>query len=530
MRKQRRQQNNMSFNKRASVDFIQNPNENKVLFKVDGLVLILSIILLTLGIGVGLLCFFLLQNKEVQAAQGGLYTLGQNQADQLQKIITSTERVVRSVQALFTVNNATVNFYNQFLPYIDISQSFVPGILALSYSPVVYAQDVNTFVQNVRTWGSAHANFTITTRDALNNVIPSPPAALYMPVLEIAPLAPNRLAIGYDSAASTVRYNAITRANASRSISTTGKTVVATAISKISPGTLLYAPVYDTNNNFVGATSGVFQIDALVLVSATASVLHDIIVVLFDDGVNATLPDQYFLYSSISNGQAGYGNVSTMTTQDHLNVVKNAPLITSQNIVIGDRNWTACFVATNSFMIQYQVPDKWIALFTPIVVCAWIVIIIVTVSIMKRLQYVSEIKSLSKQKVELLQESQSKLNELLNRISEAESNVRLAMNEINGIVMVVDELGRTLEVNDKFKELLKYVERDTDCMDRIFPDVGKNLLQNAPHECVMVIRAHTYEELNVKVNVSKMGRWEGRAIDSYMIIMSISTTQNKSKV
>jgi CHASE1-domain containing sensor protein len=509
---------NGKLNRRASVEFIVDPNKEKKLLRVDLVVIILSVIFLAIGLGVGLLCFFLLQAKEQNNARAGLDTQGVTQTERIQKIITSTQRVVRSVQALFSISKTTVDYYDQYINYVSISQSFVPGIVALSYSPVVKSADVPTFLAGVRAWGGvAFSNYSMTSRDASNQVIPAPSLPVHIPVVYVAPTAPNLAAFGFDSAASPVRMAAIAKCNATGDISATGKTIVATAIGKKAPGTLLYAPVYDSAKNFIGTAGGVFQIDVLLLAAVSDQDLQKLVIVLFDSNANATDVENYFLYSSIRNGQVGWGNVSTMTTADHMRVVSNAAFTSRTSVQVGDRNWTVVYVPTEAYMNDFQQPDKWIALFTPIVICAWIVIVIVVVSVMKRLQYVSEIKSLSKQKVELLQESQSKLNELLNRISEAEQNVRVAMNEMVDIVLVVDEVGKILEVNEVFRKLLKYPERDIDCLDRIFPDVGTKVTHMTEFD--MKCRTHLYEEIECHVTVTKMGRWEGRAYESYMITM-----------
>ncbi|MBI1352673.1 MAG: diguanylate cyclase [Actinomycetales bacterium] len=118
-----------------------------------------------------------------------------------------------------------------------------PAIQAVSYNPVVQAEDLAGFIAAQRAQPD-RADFTVTERDADGNLVPVGSRRSYVVVQYIEPLAANAAALGFDIASNAARLEAITRATDTAAPSATAPVdlVQETGTQK---GVLVLTPVFE---------------------------------------------------------------------------------------------------------------------------------------------------------------------------------------------------------------------------------------------------------------------------------------------
>jgi hypothetical protein len=163
---------------------------------VDLGLMILCILLIAAALGGGLGGFFSIQNKETVNAYNDLADTVKLQQLNIQRILTGMVRQIKTLAAYYdTVPNA--EYYTQAVPFVTDADYFVEGILIAGRALPVSDSDKAAFIASVRARGPDFANYTFTTRDAANNIIPAPQAPMYYVYDQTYPGAFSMQGLGY---------------------------------------------------------------------------------------------------------------------------------------------------------------------------------------------------------------------------------------------------------------------------------------------------------------------------------------------
>jgi hypothetical protein len=152
------------------------------LFSIYNLSIVAILILLFLiGAGIGIGVFFEQRIQDERNGSAGLEELATGQTIILSNTVNNTLRSVFSLNAIYAFNNGSVDYYTQFLPFINISRVIVNGTAAFQFCPLVMNSDRDAFQRRVSKFGPLFANFTIFDRKSNGSTYISPTAPHTIP-------------------------------------------------------------------------------------------------------------------------------------------------------------------------------------------------------------------------------------------------------------------------------------------------------------------------------------------------------------
>jgi PAS domain-containing protein len=429
---------------------------------VDGVLAIFSILLIAAALGGSLGGFFSLQMNEQIAAQNALNSTVVLQQLNIQRILTGLLQRINTLTGYYSVAGTT-NYYTQTTPFVNISNLFMDGIYTLGLVAIVPNYEVNDFLQSIRSIGKDFTNFTLTNRDANNNVIPAAPESVYYPYIQAFPYSHLAGNLGFDVGSESIRRSALLKSIATVMPASTSRIFIASRVGEISPGAIIYQAYTNDSNpsQVIGLTFGsvVFSLFMPVALTTMSSNLDKIIVTAFDvTDANATT----LLYSTVTEQQlAQFGintELSNISATEMLTIHNNAPFKLFTSAQFADRSWQISFAATNSYIESYRTNEKWIALFIPLLFTMVLVSIIILFS--KGLQFSFFLRQVSKERVRLLENNQHRLTTLLDKISLQEQKTRSTIDAIPDFLVVISATGRIVRTNNSFDRVFCFQDND----------------------------------------------------------------------
>jgi len=429
------------------------------------IVILLAIILIAIGLATGLIAFFTLQARDKRAAKKILREYSQTQADYLQKELDKSVLIAINIKGLFEVMPLVQ--YSNFEAFINTTEvrSRNPGINTIAYCPQVKKADITTFENEIRTsLGGNYENFTIFDMDASFTHVPLPDMTLYTPLLFSDPFI--SFLIGYDIGASvSFKLDAINRARASQKSAATSKTYFTVPGLGERPVCEMYCPVLQ-NGEIKGFSGVAFFISTMVDAAFSDYVLSQVEVYLMDDDVADVNTDAHYLYSTT-------GELNYLAAKK---AISRASFSVSQTVFMADRQWKAVFLPTKGFLRSNEGYEKWIALFVPLVVC--VILSFVLALFVKGFEYSAKMREMAKERVVILETAQQKLQNLLDSIATQEKKTRTIINTLTDAVIVTDEHGKLLKINNSFEKMfgMNEVEIHNNTLQNIFVEADNRIL------------------------------------------------------
>lgn len=157
---------------------------------------------------VGIVMGAVVQNVAQERARinSAVVQLGEQASADLSRNIALHQQVLEGLGGLVDASDFVTA--EEFDTYTDDLLSRFPNLQALSWNPLVRAEDLTSFEARQRSQ-PGFEGFTVTERDANGNLRPVSPRPEYVVVTYIEPLAKNRSAEGFDIYSNPVRAAAI---------------------------------------------------------------------------------------------------------------------------------------------------------------------------------------------------------------------------------------------------------------------------------------------------------------------------------
>jgi PAS domain-containing protein len=443
----------------------------------DIILCIVVFILLMAGLGAGLGGFFAIQSQEQVNAQDALRIISLQQTTSVQSSIDNLVRVANVLTGFYSSVSDPLNidFYNTFLPFVNTSNCMLPGMFAISMAVPVQESDRVAFINRVRSFnGSVFTNFNFTARDAQSRMIPAPLMPTYWPVIHSNPTIS---VIGFNLMSDSVRTAVINKMVLSGTITASQRVNLAAIVGS---GVLIMQPIFSKiqTNQIIGLALSSLYVDQFMQIALNTFSSSDITMFMSDESVGNGTDPLSLLYSTVTQQQLNdyYGGkkLADMNILDYKSFYNAARFKYSVSVTVADRVWSLNFVGTSSFVIDYVRPEKWIVLFC--VLSAAIIIGFLIVIFVKRLQYTQHVRRLSSMKVNLLQENESRLKQLLNKIAVQERKMRSTVDAIPEFMIVITKEGQIVRTNASFDQKFRFSDTEIEKgvnLSTVFPNLDQ---------------------------------------------------------
>ena len=214
---------------------------------------------------------FFVQAENQSANEMRLRTeqLANSAAIELERNVARHQEVLEGLSSFFE-SSEEVN-RDEFASYTASALRRFPNLQALSWNPIVTADELDAFEQRIRADGE-FPDFTVTERDAQGELVPVAPRDDYVVVEYIEPLATNEAAIGFDINSNPIRQQAINKAG-SLGVPAATAPIDLVQESGTQKGMLALVPVYERNtlderegqvDRLLGFAVGVYRLDDLL--------------------------------------------------------------------------------------------------------------------------------------------------------------------------------------------------------------------------------------------------------------------------
>lgn len=443
---------------------------------------------ITVGIGIGL--FFELQSNEIEAASNDFSSLTSFEIKTMSSAITSTVRSVYTIRSVFNMSSGRIHPYDTFLPFMENSQSGIPGTYSLGWISRVNRNQRDRVINETRQYGRDYASFDFKIRNSTGQLTSAPVADVYYILTHVYPLGPNLGVLGFDLFVEPVRKNAIERSLLTSRDAVTSR-IFLPHTKYMQPGVLYISPLKNSTGYLDGFGVGVFIIGEMFKDSAE-SMFDLATIVVFDKGhVNdnntrisniwkdTNYTSANFLWTNEGEYGPSFGSVEHLRYLQYL-----SDRSTFQNLytlTIGDRYWHVLFIPRDRFLWKYYTGSKWIALFATIAGGFVISSLVYIVCVFLYLKW-REMNRYHQLEMKLISENIEKTTNLLNRISKLDDTRKKIFNNIPDVVVVVDEKGKVLYANNIFYTItsLKDIHiREGTYVHTLFPDLSVSFYTSA---------------------------------------------------
>jgi CHASE1-domain containing sensor protein len=291
---------------------------------------------------------------------------------------------------------------------------------SISIFEAVRAADVAQFINDMKAKGGVYTNFTITGIDSNNTVVGYYPYEVSFVKTLIAPLKTTGNTLGYDASSSDVKTKAIKNSFSTMDVTCSGKS---TATFTQSNSVTVYAPILQDGIP-TAVSSSVILLSQFMSYATLPGSLDSVIMQLYD--TNETGSDS-FLYSSMTQEQVPFSGVSVddLTYDQHIALQSLYPYTATFTVTIADRIWKVVMLPTVARVAYYTNDMKWVYLF--LLIAAALVVIVIVIVFVKRMEYATKTKRMEQSRQDLLLSSTEKIQTVMNRISDAERQIRVTI-------------------------------------------------------------------------------------------------------
>jgi CHASE1-domain containing sensor protein len=315
------------------------------------------------------------------------------------------------------------------------------GVSALEFIRYVKHEDRAAYVTKMRGAGPDFVNFTINNRDENNRLFEAPSAPEYYVIEHVAPLATNRVSLGYNCLSSPLDIPVINRIHETGVDGATAKFKLVQGVY----GIIYFSPIYSLDRKFIGLANSILYIDQLFKIAQMVSGTY-LTMIGFDRNVSAVNDEASFMYSTSNDGKDGFAEAQQL--------IANSPYTTNGEVLVGGRTWSVTFVPSAQYIFDYRGWEKWISLFSSLVIA--IILMLIISIIIKRMQHKARVHQLNRERVDTLRQ-------YLDQISSQEQQMRSTLDAIPDLIIVIDSQGKILQTNASF--------------DRIFTNMTENKLR-----------------------------------------------------
>jgi PAS domain-containing protein len=381
---------------------------------------------------------------------------------------------------------------------------------SISIYEAVRAADVAQFITDMKAKGGVYTNFTITGIDSNNTVVGYYPYEVSFVKTLIAPLKTTGNTLGYDASSSDVKTKAIKNSFSTMDVTCSGKS---TATFTQSNSVTVYAPILQDGIP-TAVSSSVIILSQFMSYSTLPGSLDSVIMQLYD--TNETGSDS-FLYSSMTQGQVPYSGVSVddLTYDQHIALQSLYPYTVTFTVTIADRIWKVVMLPTVARVAGYTNAMKWVYLF--LCIAAALVIIVVVIVFVKRMEYATKTKRMEQARQDLLLSSTDKIQTVMNRISDAERQIRVTIDgmlhccsnllfiAIPDFITVITSDGSILAGNSAFEKQFGFNDvtyQKKINISTIFPDIQPDFYDHTEDFDEIATDAKTRFQSRVPVRVS----------------------------
>jgi CHASE1-domain containing sensor protein len=470
--------------------------------RYDLIIVILSILVTAAGLSAGLGYLFSAMKQDIVQGQHALFNIATYQTQSVQTTIINAIRLSLTTTEFFQVieNITNVDYLNGFIPFVEDTTLLVSGIRSVNVLVVVKNSSMNTFIQDMRSKGYPYTNFSVTGRNADNTLIPYYPYPTSYVLTMTAPFSKFDNQIGYDAASSSIKTQTIEKAISTGELTCTPLTVLpSTNESSI----VFFQPIYDTAGDPVGLVTTPMIISTLLADSISQGFTLYAIMQVFDlSAANDTASE--FLYSTVLQSQVPFQGVSVddLTVQQHIEMQNLAPYTVKMNIRVADRNWQVVFIPTSQFQNMYNDFTKWIIM-SVIFAAAGLLILLLMIFI-KRWEYSNKMRNLDQQRVIVLEESRERVQNIMNRITDTERQIRTIINAIPDFITVITAEGKIVVSNASFDRQFGFTDVDYQKgvnISSVLPSL-KDDFYNQPEQVEIKTQAKTRFASMIPVQIS----------------------------
>lgn len=430
------------------------------LYKSSLIIGTISILIASIGLGVGIGTYFILENEEIHNARVDFIDLISYRLQTTTNTIGVTIRGVHTVTSLFNVSNKNINPYDDFTPFIERSQSNIIGLFSIGWIGKVSTMNRDSYISNMRQYGRDYNAFNITSRNSVGALVPVTYGGDYYPMTYVVPLSSNIAILGFDINSEPIRRNALNRALISKNDAVTSRIFLPHKL-YTQPGILYLSPLIDNAGYIQGFGVGVFLIGEMMSESML-SLLSQASVYIFDTdrtntssitGWNDIYSTDTFLWCNTEEYGASFGSNNTINTLRYK--MKEAPFTYKYVVSIGDRYWDIVFIPKNEYIASYHTGNKWISLFGCIVAGVLIDIIICTIYMFLIYKWRKEQESKDKE-ITIIRNGAERYRILLNHIGELEESKKNILNSIPDYIVVTNNTLKILYANNAFNDMFGY--------------------------------------------------------------------------
>lgn len=332
----------------------------------------------------------------------------------------------------------------------------------------------------------------------------------------------NELGIGQDQSAEESRRRALYESHRLNKLVMTNRVLLGRDSTSSNPrySCMFYLPTFDGDGNWIGAARAVFRAPDML-----SSLINTNMYVSVFDWFNNT---QKFLHTTVPIERFDKDGDGTLVgdeeEQDSLLQWLQTTSTFGTNVSIpidNNRNWTIWFTESPNFYSVTILPLRirmWVSFASILIVTLFIVMAIISLVIFKRLLFSRLTTTFLDSKVTELRDTQQKMNDLIEKLSAEEQQVRHIMSILPLAICLCNSKGVLVYVNETFRQSLSWSERDISKNDvllsQILPNVDiQTVLREKRKRITLntVVRSHFGVDELFAVSISSAKRaknWE----------------------
>ncbi|KAL0478124.1 hypothetical protein AKO1_008420 [Acrasis kona] len=395
------------------------------------------ILLCIIGLSIGLSTFFSINAKEQNNLRIQLDITASVVHERISAVIFDAIRVTKILSALVLVRNGTINYYSEFKPFMEKGEIFVKGVAGLQLVSAVTNSERNSFIEETRKMGGLYKDFKfLDLNTKTNHLVPSAVHEEYFVIIHSAPISVSENILGFNVNSSPTESQQV---NHCKKTGNDSATEAFTLVENVR-GFVYYSPIYNSLQSMVGLCTGVFHVLPLI----NQAVDEAVVVTILDSNLTSSNANQIIYY----NGVSELSLLDPSKVRRHLESTSSMQY--KDSIFLADRRWDVYYAPSPSLIVRFDDYEKWIVLGVSIIVSLFVEFVIVI--FIKRIEHNHLLNKLSVDRVNILQETQTKLNHYLERIANKEKESRLILDTIPDFIAIVDDFGEITSANLSFIE------------------------------------------------------------------------------
>lgn len=421
----------------------------------DLLPVILSGIIILSGLFSTLMGYFLVQNQEIPYMKSILTSVSNSSSIQTNYAFSNIMSNIMYPNSLYNMSQNPLDVRQDAFTNLMYSNNnkFPPFIWSVSYCQYVNYGTIDQFQDLMRSKGGNMANFTITGRDALNQVIPIDRNYDHLVILWTVPLLSDDKIRGYAITTDYAKNQTAIKARNTRLPSVSQATILGNR-DDLAIAMAVSTPIFNQSNGVVvGSLNGAIVIGDL-LDDALKDITKDLTIVLLD--LTPGAPNQGFIYANIKDPKTG----RVVNYTQVFDTMKRSPITVSGNVTLVDRNLSLVLIPTQTWLYSHQKGEKWIALILSLLLTGIALAMVLCGTCMSRLINARKDMLRRRTKFEELTRAQANLQDLYTQLALHNKKFATLFNSSPYPKLVVSRNAIITDINPKFEQLSGYGRDD----------------------------------------------------------------------